>query len=104
MGEYARTVDLISGQTAKQPFGAPDSGCVYRSVPCGSSIANSVETGLDRRGLKVSIERLVVAQDAPGDARQLVGQGDGERVPVQSLRCRLEPRAEAISGPSMPAH
>jgi hypothetical protein len=44
---------------------------------------------LDRHGLKMGIEGLVVAQDAPGDTGELVGQGDGELVPVQSLRCRL---------------
>lgn len=41
--EYARTFDLISGQADEQPLGASDSGRVYRSVPCRSSIANSVE-------------------------------------------------------------
>jgi putative SOS response-associated peptidase YedK len=33
----------------------------------------------------VGIESFIVAQNAPGDARELVGQGDGEFVPVQSL-------------------
>ena len=60
--------------------------------------------GLDRRDLEMGIEGLVVAQDAPGDARELVGQGDGELVPVQSLRCRFEPRAEAEPGPVVRAH
>jgi hypothetical protein len=31
--EYARTIDLITGQADEQPKGAPDFGCVYRSVP-----------------------------------------------------------------------
>ena len=44
------------------------------------------------------------AQYAPGDARELVGQRDGELVPVQPLRRRREPRAEAISGPVVRAH
>src|SRR5205814_587654 len=77
------------------------------SVPCRSSIANLVETAaasLDRHGLKMGIEGLVVAQDAPGDTAEFVGQGDGELVPVQSLRCRLQPRAEAVSGPVVRAH
>src|SRR5947207_14802350 len=72
-------LDLISGQTVERPFGAPDSGCVYRSVPCRSSIANLVETAaasLHRHGLKMGIEGLVVAQDAPGDTAEFVGQGD----------------------------
>ena len=56
--------------------------------------------GLNRRDLEVGIEGFVVAQDAPGDAGELVGQGDGELVPVQSLRCRFEPRAEADTGAS----
>jgi hypothetical protein len=64
-----------------------------------SSIANSVRHGLNRHSLKVGIEGFVVLQDAPGNAGELVGQRDGELVPVQSLRRRLEPRAEAISGP-----
>jgi GH25 family lysozyme M1 (1,4-beta-N-acetylmuramidase) len=33
--------DLISGEAAGQPLGSPDSGRVYRSVPCKTSIANS---------------------------------------------------------------
>ena len=53
--------------------GAPDSGCVYRSVPCGSPIANSVETVANGRGLEMGIKGLVVPQDAPGDAGKLVG-------------------------------
>ena len=58
---------------------------------------------LDRRGLEVGIEGLVVAQDAPGDAGQLVGQRDGELVPVQPLGCRFEPGAEAEPGPVVAA-
>src|SRR5437868_14016723 len=54
--------------------------------------------------IEVGIEGCVVAQDAPGDAGELVGQGDRELVSVQSLRRRLEPRAEAISGPIVRAH
>jgi hypothetical protein len=34
----------------------------------------------------VGIEGFVVAQDAPRDTGELVGQRDGELVPVQSLR------------------
>ena len=45
-----------------------------------------------------------MAQHALGDARELVGQCDGELVPVQPLRRRLEPCAEAISGPIVRAH
>ena len=52
----------------------------------------------------MGIEGFVVAQHAPGDARELVGQRDGKLVPVQSLRCCLEPCAEAISGPIVRAH
>ena len=59
---------------------------------------------LNRRGLKVAIEGLAVAQDAPGDARELVGQGNGKFVLVQSARCSCEPSAEAIPGPIMRAH
>ena len=34
--------------------------------------------GLDRRDLEVCVEGLVVTQDAPGNAGELVGQCDGE--------------------------
>src|SRR5215471_6597888 len=47
--EYARTFDLISGQAVEQPVGSPDSGCVYRSVPCSSSIASSIEAAASLR-------------------------------------------------------
>jgi hypothetical protein len=40
---------------------------------------------LDRRGLEVGIEGFAVAQHAPGDAGELVGQRDGQFVPVQSF-------------------
>jgi hypothetical protein len=40
---------------------------------------------LDRRDLKVGVEGFVVAQDTPDDARELVGQGHSELVPVQPL-------------------
>ena len=60
--------------------------------------------GLDRHCLKAGIEGFVVAQDAPGNSGELVGQGDGEFVPVQSFRCSFEPRAEAVSGPIVWAH
>ena len=43
--------------------------------------------GLDRHGLLVGIESLVIAQDAPRDAGELIGQRDCKFVPVQSLRC-----------------
>ena len=33
-GEYARTFGLISGSATEEPFEAPDSECVYSSVPC----------------------------------------------------------------------
>ena len=41
-------LDLISGEAAGQPLGSPDSGRVYQSVPCKSSIANLVETAAVR--------------------------------------------------------
>src|SRR6516225_9146 len=52
----------------------------------------------------MGIEGSVVAQYTPGDARELAGQRDGDLVPVQPLRRRREPRAEAISGPVVRAH
>jgi hypothetical protein len=41
--EYARTIDLITGQADEQPKGAPDFGCAIDPFQCSSSIANSVE-------------------------------------------------------------
>src|SRR5215831_6065643 len=43
--------------------------------------------GLDRHCLRLGIESLVIAQDAPRDAGELIGQRDCKFVPVQSLRC-----------------
>ena len=59
---------------------------------------------LDRCHLEMGIERFVVAQQAPGDAGELVGQCDGELVPMQPPRRSVEPRAEALSGPVVRAH
>jgi len=59
---------------------------------------------LDWRPLEMGIERFVVAQLAPSDAGELVGQCDRELVPVQPLRRRFEPRGEAVSGPVVRAH
>ena len=97
--------DLISGQAVEQPVGSPDSGCVYRSVPCSSSIANSVEMAAVRSPRpRYWYRSLVAALHARGDAGELVGQCDRELVPVQPLRRRVEPRAETISGPVVRAH
>jgi hypothetical protein len=52
----------------------PDSGRVYRSVPCSASIVNLVEIAAVRSPRPRGVEGLVVAQRAPGDARELVGQ------------------------------
>jgi hypothetical protein len=81
-----------------------DSGSVYRSVPWSSSIASSVETAARLPWSRGGVESLVVAQHAPGDAGELVGQRNGELVPVQPVWRGVEPRAEAISGPVMRAH
>ena len=59
---------------------------------------------LNRRGLKVAIEGFAVAQDAPSDPGELVGQGNGKFVLVQSARRSCEPSTEAIPGPIMRAH
>src|ERR1043166_5693416 len=59
---------------------------------------------LDRRGLEVAIEGLVVAQDAPADAGELVGKRHRELVSVQPLGCRLQPCTEAKSGPVVRTH
>ena len=40
-------------------------------------------------------------KNAPGDARQLVGEGDGEHVVVQPLLGRLEPWLEPVALPAL---
>src|SRR5215470_6389275 len=39
-------------------------------------------------------------EDAPGDARELVGERDRQDVVVQALRCRRDPGLEAMALPS----
>src|SRR5215472_16764533 len=49
----------------------------------------------------MGVESLVMAQDAPGNAGELVGQCDGELMPVQPLGCCSQPRAEAKPRPGV---
>src|SRR5262245_32634694 len=52
----------------------------------------------------MGVESSLVAQNAPCDAGELVGQRNGEFVSVQPLRRGLEPRTEAVSRPILWAH
>jgi hypothetical protein len=50
------------------------------------------------------VEGLLIAQDAPCDSRQLVGQGRCKLVAVQPWSCILQPRSEAEAIPIVRAH
>src|SRR6266567_7924163 len=47
------------------------------------------------------LEVPAVGENAPGDARQLVGEGDGEHVVVQPLLGGLEPGLEPMALPAL---
>jgi hypothetical protein len=46
------------------------------------------------------LECSTVSKDAPGNARELVGERDGEDVVMQPLLGRLEPRLEPVTMPT----
>ena len=50
------------------------------------------------------VESSFFAQNTPGDASELVGQGDGKLVPVHSLCRSFEPSAKAIAVPVLRTH
>jgi hypothetical protein len=50
------------------------------------------------------VENLLVAQDAPGDPRQFVGQGGCQLVAMQPWRCVQKPCSEAEALPIVGAH
>src|SRR6516225_6657322 len=54
-----------------------------------------------RRG---DVENPLVAQDAPGDPRQFVGQGGCQLVAMQPWRCVQKPCSEAEALPIVGAH
>ena len=54
--------------------------------------------------LFVGVEGFLVGQNAPCDARQLVGQGGGQFVSLKPGGCFSEPRAEAEFLPIMRPH
>src|SRR6516225_12014016 len=70
------------------------------------SIANSNEASAsDCHGLTTGdVENLLVAQDAPGDPRQFVGQGCCQLVAMQPWRCVQKPCSEAEALPIVGAH
>src|SRR2546425_2926673 len=47
------------------------------------------------------LEGPTMSKNAPGDARQLVGERDGEHVVVQPLLGRLEPGLEPVALPAL---
>lgn len=52
----------------------------------------------------VCIESLLVVQQAPGDACQLVGKVGGQLVAMHPWRCVVQPRSEAKVAPVMWSH
>src|ERR1700704_6618459 len=62
---------------------------------------NSIARERLRSSLKlVRLESSTVSKNAPRDARELVGKGDGEHVVMQPLLGGLDPRPEPVAFPS----
>ena len=92
--------DLISRKAWTWPFGSPVLACAGKTDPPShlilsqtsasklrAAIVWSLGSGhIDRPRLEVS----AVSQNAPGEARQLVGKRDREHVVVQPFLRRLE--------------
>jgi hypothetical protein len=69
------------------------------------SVANSGEVGSDSYHLVTrGFEGLLVAQDAPGDPRQFVGQGGCQLVAMEPWSCVPKPYSEAETLPVGRAH
>ena len=59
---------------------------------------NAITCERSRSSLKlVRLEGSTVSKNAPRDARELVGKGDGEHVVMQPLLGGLDPRPEAVA-------
>jgi len=100
-----RHLGLINGQADEQPLVRPDSRCVHLSVPCIFSVANLGGLGSHCHGLvTIDVEGFLVAQDAPCDPRQFVGQSRCQLVAMHSWDCIEKPCSEAEALPIVRAH
>ena len=105
---YQRACDRISGQASTGPFGSPVFACAGKTEPPSrlilsqtSAAGNSITRERSRSSLTlVRLEGSTMDKNAPRDAREFVGKGDGEHVVVQPLLGGLDPRPEPVALPS----
>ena len=95
---YASRLGLISCEVDKDPMGHLTLGA---SDDPFHSFQLIRELGFRLRGLDGcdagirSVKLPAISQHAPGDTRELVGEGDRQLVAVHPCGCLLEPCAEA---------
>src|SRR3954454_9430099 len=66
---------------------------------------NAITRERSRSSLKlVRLEGSTMSKNAPRDARELVGQSNGEHVVMQPLLGGLDPRLESVALPSVRFH